>query len=285
MQIGFIGLGLIGTPMAKHIVQKNPALMVWNRTAEKCQPLIALGATHAANAKELIQQVDLLILCVTDENSVKDILFNDNVLADAKPNLIIVDHSTICPDTSKEIAAQVALSNQRFLDAPITGGVAGTEAGTLNIFVGGDEQAFTKAHDVLTCYAGKISHMGDSGTGQMTKLCNQEVTFTFIMAIYEMIAFAKKNKLDLNKLFNAFDNNLFDSKLWRILSTAALSTEEQHTAHIKTFMKDLNYIQHTAKKANASTPLNDAVFKLVTALIDRGMAEDDMTDMIKAFED
>ena len=281
-KIGFIGLGLMGDPICRHIQNAKFSLSVWNRTLSKCQPFRDSGAFIANNSHELAEKSDIIIMCVTDESAVERILFSfDGLLAaDNKP--IVIDHSTISPIKAKEFSEKAKKNGVVYIDAPLTGSVPGAIAGTLLAFLGGDQMAVCNVEHVLKTYTNKISYMGESGMGQITKMCNQIMLHNTIISTFETIAFARKQGLDPLKLFDALENSLIDSNAWRIFGLATFNNGEK-LAHIKDMMKDMNYVKFLAAETGSSLYLTTATINLMEIAIDKGMGTNDVSDLIKLY--
>lgn len=285
MKVGFVGLGLMGLPMARRVINAGFDLYIWNRDSRKCQQLAHEGAIITSSPKDLARQVDVILLCVTDEYAVEAILFGSNGVLEAnKPQQIIVDHSTICPVMVKTIANKIKYAGMAYIDAPITGSVSGAVNGTLVVFAGGDSESIEKVRPVLSAYSKRVNHMGANGYGQATKVCNQTVLLNMIFAIFEMVNLAKQQGLDTDKLLSVFEDSLFDCKAWRIYSQAVIFGGEQKLAPIKNVMKDMRYIQKVGKLTNSPIFLTEKTSKLVDGLISKGMGDQDIIELMQLYD-
>jgi 2-hydroxy-3-oxopropionate reductase len=195
-----------------------------------------------------------------------------------------VDHSSIDARAAKTIHADLAKKQIGYLDAPVTGGTPSAINGTLTVFVGGETNVLDKVKSIMTAYAQQIHHMGDSGTGQLVKVCNQHLLFVIQLAICEMVNLARQLGLDVKKLEAAFKGNLFDSKIWQLFGGAVISEEPKKYAHIQTLLKDSEYIHNAAKTANSPIPLSSATTELIRMAINKGMGEQDITTLINLFK-
>lgn len=281
--VGFIGLGLMGTPMAKRLLAAGYDVVVYNRSHEKCEPLRKAGAIVVAHPREMASKTNLIILCVTDGNAVNSILFdaNDGVLsADAK-ELIIIDHSTTGTKAVDAIIEKLKLTTIKFTDAPVTGGPTGAEQGKLVIFCGGDRQTFNSTESVMKSYAAAIHYLGSSGSGQATKMCNQILAFSSIYTAYEMIGVAKKQGMDIKKFISCFDGALFDSPIWQMVVEAERNPNTPQLAHLKTQAKDLALVLESATSVDAYTPITVLVNQLADKLMQQGYGECDPRACIK----
>lgn len=195
MKIGFIGLGIMGRPMALNLLKGGFDLTVWARRAESVQPLAEAGAKTAANPAQLASAVDLVISMVADAPDVEQVMLGESGVAAAhKAGLIAVDMSTILPAAARDIAARLQVLGVGFLDAPVSGGEVGAMAGTLSIMVGGSVAAFDQAQPAFACMGKNIVHVGDSGAGQVAKAANQIVTGAGVLTVAEALNFAAKKR-------------------------------------------------------------------------------------------
>ncbi len=284
--IGFIGLGLLGTPMAEHILKNNFKLFVWGRNPDKLLPFTKQGAIIADSAQALAEQVDIIILCVTDEIAVEAVLFAEaGILAAKRTGQIIVDHSTILPAAVKPIADKVTASGRHFIDAPVTGGVRGAINSALTIFAGGEAGNLEKVRPILSLYSAKINHMGESGCGQAMKMCNQVMVLNTHILVHEALNFAKYQNLDVNKVLSAFEGSFADSKLLQFMGKAAYGSTPDNIAHIKTFMKDLQLMQATAERVHSKLYITDTTAKLINTLMEKNYGEKELAEIKRLYMD
>ena len=177
MKIGFIGLGIMGRPMALNLVKAGHQVTVWARRAESMAPLVEAGATGAASPAEVAKAAEVVISMVADAPDVAEVMLGANgVVHGAQPGLVAVDMSTIAPAAARRIGQDLAAAGIDFIDAPVSGGEVGAIAGSLSIMAGGSAAAFAKAQPALACMGKNVIHVGDSGAGQVTKAANQIVT-------------------------------------------------------------------------------------------------------------
>ncbi len=275
--LAFIGIGLMGQPMATHLINAEYPLYIFNRTKEKCQGLAKLGATIAASPRECAQHANIIMLCVTNENATDEILFGPQGIVDfeQQQELVIIDHSTIGTQAVADITNKLKGSKIHYIDAPITGGVPGAEQGNLTTFCGGDQNSLDSAREILQCYCNQVIYLGKSGTGQATKICNQTMVFNTVYAIYEMLALAKAQGIEMEAFLKCFDNSLFDSKLWQFILQSELNPDFTKTLELKTHMKDLEYIHQTAAQNNSPIPITSTTTELVRMLMKKGYADED----------
>lgn len=200
MRVGYAGLGLMGEPMARHLVQGGHDVTVWNRTAAATEPLVAAGARAAATPAELAAAADVVATCLPDGAVVRDLLAGDRGVfagwAAAGTSGVVLDHSTIDPADAEALAALAAEHGHVFLDAPVSGGPGGAAAGALAVMVGGDADALERVRPVLDCYAATIVHIGGPGRGQIAKLANQICIGLTMLGLGEAFALTQAYGLD-----------------------------------------------------------------------------------------
>ncbi|HLF89929.1 MAG TPA: NAD(P)-dependent oxidoreductase, partial [Anaerolineales bacterium] len=198
--IGFIGLGIMGRGMAHNLLKKGFDVTVWNRTPDRMDEFVKSASSPA----DLARQCDVILICVSDTPDVEAVILGENgVLHGAKPGSLVVDHSTISPHATKEMAARLREKGVPMLDAPISGGSEGAAKGTLSIMVGGEETDFRRALPVFEAYGKTITHVGPHGAGQMVKLVNQILVVVTELAVCEGLLFAQAGGLDLQKTLDA----------------------------------------------------------------------------------
>lgn len=197
MNVGYIGLGIMGSAMASNLLRAGFRLTVWNRTPSKADALVASGATHAESPARLASTSDVVCINVTDTPDVEAVLFGpEGVIDGARPGTIVIDHSTICPVATRTFAERLAAKSVTLLDAPVSGGDVGARSATLSIMVGGARDAFDRCMPVFQAVGKTITHVGESGAGQTCKACNQIAVLTTLAGVCEAVAFARANGLD-----------------------------------------------------------------------------------------
>ena len=193
MRVGFIGLGLMGTPMARNIMGGGFPLAVWNRTASKGEPLLAAGATWAGSVGQLAEQSDVVVTMVTDAAASEQVICGEGgVLDHARPGAVIVDTSSIAPEMSRSIAARAQVRGVSMLDAPVTGNPKVAEAGKLGVMIGGEEETVRRVRPILETIASVIVHAGPPGAGSTLKLVNNLILGVAIQAVAEALVLARK---------------------------------------------------------------------------------------------
>ncbi len=202
LRLGYIGMGIMGSAMAANLIKAGFGVTVWNRTPQKCQPLRELGAKVADSPRAMAQAgPDVICINVKDTPDVEDVILGEvGILAGAKPGLIVIDHSTISPVATRNLAKRMADQDVTLLDAPVSGGDSGARAGTLSIMVGGPAQALERCLPILQAVGKAITHVGDVGSGQTCKACNQVAVACNLMGVVEAMTLAQSSGLDPRKM-------------------------------------------------------------------------------------
>lgn len=282
MKIAFIGLGIMGRPMALNLLKGGHQVTVWARRAESMAPLLAAGASGAASPAAAAQGQELVISMVADAPDVAEVM--RGVAAGAAPGLVAVDMSTIAPAAARKIGEELAAAGVDFLDAPVSGGEVGAIAGTLSIMVGGSEAAFAKAKPAFECMGKNIVHVGTSGAGQVTKAANQIVTGMGVVAVAEAFAFASKNGVDRKKVREALLGGFAYSKI--LENHGQRMIDRNFKPGFKSWMheKDLNIVMQTAHELGLCLPGSAATAQMFSAMVGSGMGEEDSIALLKLLE-
>jgi len=285
IDIGFAGTGLMGAPMAARLIGAGHRVHVWNRTADKLAPLVAAGATAAASPADLARASTVVLICLSDAAAVGAVVFGPDGLIGGRPAMII-DHSSIRPDASRDYAARLrADCGGVWVDAPVSGGVAGAAAGTLAIMAGGDDAAVARAREICAPLYARFTHLGGIGAGQVAKLCNQMIVTANIVAIAECVALARAGGIEAAKLADAFAGGFADSKPLQImLPRMARHVHEPKIGAADTLIKDIEAIRDLATSANIRTPLADQAGDILKAMMDAGLGKEDITTLIRLYE-
>jgi len=250
--VGFVGLGVMGGPMAGHIHRNGLDLVVWNRSAEKRAPFVELGVPVANSLRDLAAQCDVICLCVSKTEDVKACL--DELVTGAKPGTLFVDHSTILPEAAKDFHDQLKRQGFRFVDAPITGGSMGAKNGTLTIFCGGEASDIEDAMPVMKCYAKTAERVGGPGAGQMMKMVNQIAVGGALMALCESWSFAEKAGLDLDQTKRLVGSGAAGSWAFENYGPKILNRDWSPGFSIDNQVKDFVYCEQTGKAIDADIP-------------------------------
>lgn len=256
-RIGFIGTGLIGTPMVERLLECGRQVTIWNRSADKMGPLLAAGATAAATAADVARECELVCLCLTDTKAVEDVVFGGGALATVMgPQHLIIDLSSISPSATRDMAAKLeATCGAHWIDTPVSGGLVGARAGRLIVFAGGDAADVSRAGAVFDALSQRVTHMGGHGAGQLTKSCNQQLVACNLVVIAEMIAFAQKAGIDAAQLPAALAGGFADSLPLQVFGPRmAAGIDEPRIGAIGTFRKDIEQVVRLAGEVGADAP-------------------------------
>lgn len=284
LRIGFAGIGLMGLPMCNRLLAAGHSLCVWNRNPEKTKPLLQQGAVLAATPADLAQQADIIFLCLYDADAVSEVVFGEQGLSSAAiENRVIVDHSSIAPQKTRSFAAALPKTWQ-WLDAPVSGGTGGAASGTLAVMVGGPRHALEQVVPFMQSYAKQITHMGDVGAGQVTKLCNQTIVTATIGAIAEAISLAQDAGVDASKLSSALAGGWADSVLLQIFVDRMHDLPIEPTATIQTMLKDLNTIAVLALEQGTAMPISHATQQIYQLTARQGLAQQDVSYLIQTLK-
>jgi 3-hydroxyisobutyrate dehydrogenase len=289
MRIGYIGLGDIGAPMALRMHRAGLDLIVWNRTGSRLAPFVAAGVRTASSPADLAGQVDVLFLCIDTPEGIDEVLFGPVGVTSSSRSLprLVVDSSTMHPAFAQHTAERLALSGVSMLDAPVSGGPLGAAAGTLSVFVGGAAEDLELARPALASFAGRVTHLGPLGCGQVGKLCNQVVNFATMAAIAEATALARSFGLDSQALPAAMTGGLADSAMLREYVRASSageaggitgmvnglramytggSPDAPEGGRVDVLLKDLDALIDVARAHRSAAPLSGAMSALFRML-------------------
>lgn len=285
MNVGFIGLGVMGRPMALHLVRAGYSVRVYARRPESAAPLVEAGAARAATAAELASQSDVVITMVTATADVEEVLLGPHgVLAGAKPGTIVIDMSTIAPQATRRMAERLAARQMRMLDAPVTGGPAGAESAALTIMVGGDAAVLEEARPILERLGRQIVHMGGHGAGQIAKACNQLALLVNAEGVAEALALGARYGLDPRRLREALLGGIASSRVLDVFG--ARMAERQFTPGMATrlYDKDLGIVLDLAREAGQSLPAASVVREHLDRMMADGKAQRDLAALIETVE-
>lgn len=283
--LAFIGLGLMGKPMAGHLLAAGFPLVVHNRSRAAVDELVAKGARAATSAKEVAAQANIVFTCLPDSPDVEAIVLGDDgILAGAKPGLIVVDHSTIKPATAIKLAGILAKKGMHFLDAPVSGGQPGAEAGTLTIMVGGDEAALEKARPALQAYGKTITHIGGAGAGQVAKCANQIMVAAQMAGMAELLIFARKAGVDPRKVVAAIRGGA--AQCWTLDNKPERLFAGNRQPGFKAYMqvKDMGIVMDTAQELGMPLPATAVTTQLFKEIIALGMGDLDNSGIVAVME-
>lgn len=283
--LGFIGIGLMGQPTTLRLLEAGYAVNVWNRTKEKLKSVTQAGAINYASISELVHASDIIILSLANTEVVQSVV-KENILNCAATDKLVIDLSSIHPETTKQLATQLKHHNNiSWVDAPVSGGTVGAKEGTLAIMAGGSNVDIAIAKEVLKPLYNQLTHMGDVGSGQVTKICNQMIVSCNVMVIAEMMALAKSSGVDATKIPQALSGGFADSKPLQIVGPEmATETFEPIKWHVKTLLKDLNMAVDLSSQHNNAIPMSKLASQLMKLHGKLGFLEQDPATLIQLFE-
>ena len=285
-RIGFIGLGLMGAPMARNLMRAGYALTVHNRSQAIVDTLAAEGATPAASPKKVAQASDVLITCVPDSPDVELVALGaDGIIEGARPGLIYIDMSTISPPVTRRIAARLKEVGVAMLDAPVSGGDVGAQKGTLSIMVGGAEETFQACLPIFEVMGKQITYIGEIGAGQTAKACNQIVVAATMAAMGEALVLAAKSGVDPARVVDAIKSGA--ARCWALEVRAPQILRRDLKAGFKAYMqyKDLNIVLDTGRAEQVALPVTAATRELYTAMMAAGRQALDNSAIVTVLED
>jgi 3-hydroxyisobutyrate dehydrogenase len=284
-KIGFIGMGLMGIPMSCRLLAAGYPVTVWNRNTAKTQIPAAKGAQVASSLAQLCQQSDVIMLCVSDTAAVEDIVLSDNGLfSHLEAGKIIIDFSSIDPQATRELANKVAEKSCHWLDTPVSGGVAGAEQGTLAIMAGGSEKVLDSVRPILEPLSARITRMGDVGSGQVTKICNQMIVSCNVLVMAEVMALAEKSGVDSGKIPQALKGGFADSIPLQLTGPRMAERDYEPVKwHVKTLLKDLDMANSLAKGNLSSIPMAGLGAELMRLHASKGFNESDPSTLIEMY--
>ena len=274
MNVGFIGLGIMGQPMALNLVKAGHALTVYNRTTSRCEPLKAAGAAVAPTPKAVAEVTEVVITMVSDTPDVEAVLFGpDGVIEGIGAGKVVVDMSTISPAETESFAARLAERGAHMLDAPVSGGDRGAIAGTLSIMVGGSDEAFARVEPLFDVMGANVVHVGGHGDGQRTKACNQIAGALHMVAMCEALHLARAAGLDGEKVLAALSQGAAGSWMLSNLAPRALELDFDPGFMIKLQAKDLRLAVEEIERLGISAEATRLAKTLFDRATESGLGE------------
>jgi 3-hydroxyisobutyrate dehydrogenase len=272
---GFVGLGIMGLPMARNLLKAGFQVTVWNRTPGRADELAAEGATVAASPAEVARASEVTVSCVSDSPDVEAIALGpDGVIEGASPGSIYIDCSTISPAVARAVAGRLAEAGVQMLDAPVSGGDVGAQQGTLSIMVGGEADAFERSRPVFEAMGKTIVHVGPSGSGQVVKLCNQIAGGLHLLAMSEAIALCRSAGVDPARMLEAVSAGAGSSWMLQNLAPRVLQDDYRPGFMVRLQQKDLRLVLDAARETHAVLPGTALVHQLFAALEAEGRGDE-----------
>lgn len=285
MKIGFIGLGIMGRPMAKNLIKAGHELVVFDYNKEALADLVSCGAAEAVNGKEVASQSEVVITMVPNSPHVRAAVLGENGVAEgAKSGTVVIDMSSIDPTESKAIGAELKKLGIDMLDAPVSGGEPKAIDGTLSVMVGGKKELFDKYYDMLMVMAGSVVYVGELGSGNVAKLANQMVVAVNIAAVSEALTFAKKAGTDPELVYQAIRGGLAGSTVMDAKAPMILNRNFNPGFRIELHIKDLTNALNAAHAVSSPAPLTGQLMEIMQGLKADGFEKEDHSSIVKYYE-
>ena len=285
INVGFIGPGIMGGPMALNLMKGGHKLWGYARRPDAMKKLVDAGAIACTSAAEVAKHADVIFLIVSDTPDVESVIFGENGIAKgARKGSVIVDMSTISPTATKVFAERLAKQGVEMLDAPVSGGEGGAISGTLSIMVGGKVKVFEQVKPLFECMGKNIVHIGDNGAGQVAKSCNQIVVAVTIQAVAEALTFARKNGADAAKVREALMGGFAGSKIMEVHGKRMLDNDFKPGFKVGLHQKDMRIVMETAHQLGVALPAAALVTQNLNALMGTGDADLDSAAVVKVVE-
>jgi 3-hydroxyisobutyrate dehydrogenase len=283
--IGFIGLGIMGKPMALNLIKAGFEVTVYNRNSSKAEYLVSQGAEKTDSPREVAEKSTVVITMVSDTPDVESVILDKNgVIKGIRPGSVVIDMSTISPEATRRIAEHLKEKGAYMLDAPVSGGEQGAISGTLSIMVGGEAEIFERCLPILQAMGKNIIHVGSNGMGQIVKLVNQILVAGTLSAVAEALLFAQKSGVDLEKAIDAVKGGAASS--WQLVNLAPriIKRDFQPGFMIDLMQKDLNLVMRTADEMKVPLPVTSLVHQMYYSLQSAGEGRSGTQALVKALE-
>ncbi|HYZ06618.1 MAG TPA: 2-hydroxy-3-oxopropionate reductase [Rubrobacter sp.] len=285
-KVGFIGLGIMGKPMAKNLMEAGYEMVLYNRTLEKAEELAEDGAEVAANPREVAENSDIVVTMLPDSPDVRNVVAGeDGVLEGIKEGVLLVDMSTISPVVTEELAAAVKENGASMLDAPVSGGDVGAIEGTLSIMVGGSEEDFERAKPLFDVMGKTVNHVGPTGAGQVTKAANQVVVALTIEAVSEALVLGSKGGVTPEKILDVLSGGLAGNKVMEVKREKFLSHEFDPGFRSELHHKDLGIALAAGREYGVVLPVTAIVDQMLLTMKKKGWGGEDHSALLRVIED
>ena len=282
INIGFIGPGIMGAPMALNLLKAGHKLWVYARRPAAAQVLVAAGATLCASPAEVARHTEVIFSIVSDTPDVESVIFGaQGIASQSRPGTVIVDMSTISPTATRSFATRLAQHGIAMLDAPVSGGETGAINATLSIMVGGQADVFERVKPLFECLGKNIVHIGDHGAGQVAKACNQIVVAVTIEAVAEALTFARKNGVDAGKVREALMGGFAGSKIMEVHGKRMLDNDFKPGFKVGLHQKDMRIVMETSHQLGVALPAAALVTQHLNALMGTGDTDLDSAAIMK----
>ena len=281
--IGVIGTGLMGFPMAKNILKAGYKVRAFNRSKNKAEPLKDFGAEISNSIRELVKESHVVITMLTNDDAVNEVLGSDEFLNNLKPNSTVIDMSSVKQTTAVNHGKNLKSRKINYLDAPVSGGTIGAEEASLAIMIGGEQIVFESVKDILKSM-GNPTLVGPIGCGQVSKLANQIIVGLAIGAVAEAVTLCEKAGADPNKMIKALSGGWADSKVLRTHGKRMIDKDFSPKGKTSSQLKDMNNILECANNYNTQLPISNLVKEMYKSLVENGHGETDHSSLYKEIE-
>ena len=281
--IGFIGTGLMGFPMAKNILKAGYKVRAFNRSKNKAEPLKDFGAEISNSIGELVKESHIVITMLTNDDAVNKVIGSDEFLNNLKPNSTVIDMSSVKQTTAVNHGKNLKSRKINYLDAPVSGGTIGAEEASLAIMIGGEQMVFDSVKDILKSM-GNPTLVGPIGCGQVSKLANQIIVGLAIGAVAEAVTLCEKAGADPNKMIKALSGGWADSKVLRTHGKRMIDKDFSPKGKTSSQLKDMNNILECANNYNTQLPISNLVKEMYKSLVENGHGETDHSSLYKEIE-
>ncbi|MDB9922984.1 NAD(P)-dependent oxidoreductase [Candidatus Pelagibacter sp.] len=282
-KIGFIGIGLMGLPMAKNLLKAGYELKAFNRTESKAEPLKEFGAEIASSIKDVVNGSDAVITMLTDDKAIDDVMYSSDFLDNLKSDATVIDMSSVKPTTAIKHGNNLNSKNINYLDAPVSGGTIGAEEASLAIMVGGEQTVFDEVKDMLN-KMGNPTLVGPLSSGQVSKLANQIIVGLTIGAVAEAVTLCEKAGANPNKMIKALSGGWADSKILQTHGKRMIDKDFTPKGRTSVHLKDMNNILECANSYNTHLPISNLVKEMYKSLVENGHGETDHSSLYKEIE-
>jgi 2-hydroxy-3-oxopropionate reductase len=283
MQIAFIGVGLMGFPMAKNLLKSGYKLKAFNRSQDKAERLKEFGAEISTSIKDAVTNSDIIITMLTDDTAVEKVMSSDEFIYNIKEGATVIDMSSINPALSKKCVKVLKEKNINYLDAPVSGGTLGAEDASLAIMVGGEEKIFNECFDLLKIL-GNPTLVGPVSSGQISKLANQIIVGVTIGAVAEAVTLCEKSGTNPSKMIEALSGGWADSKILQTHGKRMINKDFSPKGKTTTQLKDMTNIINTGKAADLHLPISNLIKEMYKNLVDDGLGDTDHSSLYNEIE-
>ena len=283
IKVGFIGIGLMGLPMAKNILKAGYNLKAFNRSQNKALVLKEFGAEITTSIDEVVKDSDVIITMLTDDMAINEVMGSPNFLENLKSSSTVIDMSSVKPTTATKYGNNLKSKNVKYLDAPVSGGTIGAEEASLAIMVGGEQDVFNQSYDVLKTM-GNPTLVGPVGSGQVSKLANQIIVGLTIGAVAEAITLCEKSGANPDKMIKALSGGWADSKILQTHGKRMIDKDFTPKGRTSVHLKDMNNILECANSHNTHLPISNLVKEMYKTLVENGHGETDHSSLYKEIE-